>query len=62
MLVSVDFTSFARMEIEDVVCGSNWNELFCAVPTHQSFDMHPQFMANFAVHWNHETVGAQIGI
>ena len=40
---------------EDVVFDVNWNELFSPVPTHQSFEMHPYFMANFAVHCEYET-------
>ena len=46
---------FAEVEIEDVVFNVNWNELFPSVPTHQSFEVHPHFLANFAVHWKDET-------
>ena len=31
------------------------NELFPSVPTHQSFEVYPLFLGNFAVHWNHQT-------
>ena len=49
--------------IEDVVFDVVCNEVFSSVPTHQSFEMHPHCMANFAAHWNHETaVGCQIEI
>ena len=46
---------FPQREIEDVVFDVDCTELFSSVPTHQSFEMHPHFMDNFAVHWNHET-------
>ena len=46
---------FVQIEIEDVVSDVDWNVLFSSVPTHQSFEMHPHGMANFAVHWNRET-------
>ena len=46
---------FAQMEIEDVVFDVNWNELFSFVPTHLPFEVYPHFLANVAVHWNHET-------
>ena len=46
---------FPQREIEDVVFDVDWTELFSSIPTHQSFEMHPHFMDNFAVHWNHET-------
>ena len=46
---------FAQIEIEDVVFDVDWDELFSSVPTHQSFELHPHFMANFAAHWNAPT-------
>ena len=38
--------------------------LFSSVPTHQSFEMHPHFMAIFSVRWNHEatTLGVHRGV
>ena len=49
--------------MEDVVFDVNWDELFSSVPTHQSLEVYPHFLANFAVHWDHEaTVGSQMEI
>ena len=51
--------SFADAEIRNVVFDVNWNKLSSSVPTHKSFEM-SHFLANFAVHWNHETtIGSQ---
>ena len=52
---------FVQVEIEDVVFDVDWNELFSSVRTHLSFEVYRHFLANFAAHWNHETiVGSQI--
>ena len=61
---TIDFCGlqrFANIEVEDVVIDVDWNGLSSSVPTHQSFELHPHFMAKFAVRWNHETaVGSKI--
>ena len=63
MLVSVDVTHLLKKEKEDVVLDVDWDELFSSVPSHQPVEVHPHFMATFAVQWNHETtVGSQLEI
>ena len=59
----MDVTHLLKKEKEDVVLDVDWDELFSSVPSHQSVEVHPHFMATFAVHWNHETtVGSQLEI
>ena len=63
MLVSVDVTHLLKKEKEDVVLDVDWDELFSSVPSRQSVEVHPRFMATVAVHWKHETtVGSQVEI
>ena len=45
------------------VFDADWDERFSSVPSHQSLEMHPHFMTNFALHWKHETtVGSHVEI
>ena len=60
---NIGFCGLAQIESQDVAFDVDWNELVSSVPTHQSFENLPYFIANFAVRWNHEaSVGSQIEI
>ena len=42
-------STFVQVEIEDVVQGVDSNELLSSVPTHQSFEVYPDVLANLTV-------------
>ena len=48
---------------EDAILDAVGFELLFSMPNHQTFEMYPHLLANFAVHQNHENViGSEVEI